>query len=75
MGYEPWMLAAMEEHGYMTSSTGLINRVAYHLANSTNPVIGIEEFCEACYACNVDPSSFTQDDLEQLERMLNQIVQ
>ena len=32
MGYKPWHLAAMEEHGHTTTNTGLINRVAYYLA-------------------------------------------
>ena len=74
MGYKPWHLAAMEEHGYTTTNDGLINRVAYYLAKSQNDTIDTAEFRRACYACNVDPDSFTQSDLDKLQRKLNQIT-
>lgn len=73
MAYEPWQLAAMEEHGYMTTSRGLINRVARYLAQSPNDTIDTEEFRRACIACGVDPDSFTQSDLDELQRILNRI--
>lgn len=34
MGFEPWMLAAMEEHGYMDTYDGKINRLAIWLKNN-----------------------------------------
>ncbi len=71
--FEPWMLAAMEEEGYMDTSEGCINRVAKYLANSPNDTIDTNEFREACYACNVDPDSFTQSDLDKLQNKLNKI--
>ena len=71
MAYEPWHLAAMEEQGYMTTSRGLICRVARYLAQSPNDVIDTAEFRRACIACGVDPDSFTQSDLEELQRELN----
>ena len=74
MSYNPWHLAAMEEHGHTTTNTGLINRVAYYLAKSPNDTIDTAEFRRACYACNVDPDSFTQSDLDKLQRKLNQIT-
>lgn len=74
MKFKPWHLAAMEEYGYMTTNTGLINRVAHYLADSPNNTIDTTEFRGACYACNVDPDSFTQSDLDQLQRKLNQIT-
>lgn len=74
MAFDAWHLAAMEEYGYTTTNTGLINRVARCLAHSPNDTIDTEEFRRACYACNVDPDSFTQKDLEQLQRKLNQIT-
>jgi len=40
------------------------DRVAYYLANSPNDEIGTVKFREACYAYNVDPDSFTQEDLK-----------
>lgn len=74
MAFKAWQLAAMEDHGYMDTSTGCINRVARYLANSPNDTINTAEFRSACYACNVDPDSFTQRDLAQLQRKLNQIT-
>jgi hypothetical protein len=74
MGFKPWQLAAMEERGYMDTSDGLINRVAYYLAKSPNDTIEAAEFRQACIACNVDPDSFTQGDLEKLKRKLSQIT-
>lgn len=74
MSFKPWQLAALEDYGYMDTSTGCINRVARYLANSPNDTIDTAEFRSACYACNVDPDSFTPKDLEQLQRKLNQIT-
>ena len=71
MSFKPWMLAAMEEEGYMDTSEGCINRVAKYLAKSPNDTINTAEFRRACYACDVDPDSFTQSDLEKLQRKLN----
>ena len=73
MPFEPWQLAAMEEYGYMDTSTGLINRVAQYLAKSPNNIIGAEEFRSACVACGVDPDSFTQSDLNQLQKALDRL--
>ena len=74
MPFKPWHLAAMEDYGYMDTNTGLINRVARYLANSPNDTISGEEFRNACIACNVDPDSFTDSDLDQLQRKLNEIT-
>ncbi len=74
MGYKVWHLAAMEAHGYMDTNDGLINRVAYYLAKSPNDTIDTAEFRQACIACNVDPDSFTQSDLDKLQRKLNHIT-
>lgn len=71
---EPWMLAAMEDEGYINTNTGRINRVAKYLAQSPNNTIDTAEFRSACYASNVDPDSFTPRDLEQLQRKLNQLT-
>ena len=60
--FKPWMLAAMEDEGYMDTSDGLINRVAKYLAKSPKDTIDTAEFRSACIACNVDPDSFTKSD-------------
>ena len=73
MAFEPWMLAAMEEEGYMDTSEGCINRVAKYLSKSPNDTIDEEEFRSACISCRVDPDSFTQSDLDALQRKLNRL--
>ena len=72
--FKPWMLAAMEDEGYMDTSDGLINRVAKYLAKSPNDTIDTAEFRSACIACKVDPNSFTQRDLDKLQKKLNKIT-
>lgn len=72
--FKPWMLAAMEDEGYMDTSDGLVNRVAKYLANSPNDTIDTEEFRSACISCNVDPDSFTQSDLDKLQNKLNKLT-
>ena len=71
--FKPWMLAAMEDEGYTDTSDGCINRVVKYLANSPNDIIDTAEFHSACIACNVDPDSFTQKDLDRLQRKLNKM--
>ena len=71
--FKPWVLAAMEDEGYTDTSDGLINRVAKYLAKSSNDTIGTAEFRRACIACNVDPDSFTQSDLDKLQKKLNNV--
>lgn len=73
MSFEAWQLAAMEEYGYMDTDTGRINRIARYLAESPNNVIETEEFFAACYSCKIDPSSVTQNDLEKIQRKLNEL--
>ena len=74
MAFKAWHLAALEEYGYTDTNDGLINRVARHLVNSPNDTIDTAEFRSACIECNVDPDSFTQSDLDQLQRKLNELT-
>ena len=74
MGYKAWHLAALEECGYMDTNDGLINRVADTLAESPNDTIDTAECRRACIACNIDPDSFAQSDMDKLQRKLNQII-
>ena len=72
--FKDWQLAMMEDYGLTDTNTGLINRVARQLAQSPNDVIDTAEFRSVCRACGVDPDSFTQSDLDQLQRKLNEIT-
>ena len=74
MSFKPWHMAAMEDSGYGTTSTALVNKVANYLAKYGNDIIENDEFIRAYYACNVDPYSFTKKDLEQLQRKLNNLT-
>ena len=73
MAFKAWQLAALEEYGYMDTDDGLINRVARRLAESPNDTIDTAEFRSACNASSGDPDSFTQSDLDKLQRKLNEI--
>ena len=73
-GYKPWHLAVIEDAGYGDTSTAIVNRVANYLAKYGIDNIGNDEFIKACYACNADPYSFTQKDLEQLQKKLNRLT-
>ena len=74
MEFKDWHLAVLEDYGYGDTNTALINRVAHNLSKSKSDVIDIDEFIRACGACGVDPYSFTQKDLDELQRKLNQIT-
>jgi len=73
MFFEPWMLAAMEESGYMDTSQGLVSRVANHIREQypAGGYIDNREFRDACLSCGVNPDSFTQEDRELLLKKLN----
>ena len=73
MKLKAWHLAALEDYGYGTTNTALINRVARYLAKNKLDIIEREEFERACVACGVDPYSFTQDDFNELQRKLIQV--
>ena len=68
--FKDWQLAMMEDYGLTDTNTGLINRVARRLAESPNDTIDTAEFRSACCASGMDPDSFTQSDLDQLQREL-----
>ena len=72
--FKDWQLAMMEDYGQTDTNTGLINRVARKLARSPNDTIETAELKSACYSCGVDPDSFTQSDLDQLQRKLNELT-
>ena len=72
--FEAWQLAMMEDYGLMDTNTELINRVARRLAQSPNDTIDTAEFRRTCISSGVDPDSFSPQDLDQLQRKLNEIT-
>ena len=73
MRFEPWMFVAMEDEGIMDTRTGRINRVAKFLVAQGLEQIGLEEFRQACYALDLDPGYFDQDDLKKIENKVRQL--
>lgn len=73
MAYEAWMLAAMEEHGYMDTKEGQLNRLARYLSEQPEEIVDNEAFLRACRNCRVDPRSIDRQDLENLQRKLNDL--
>lgn len=67
---DPGFLACMESEGVGDTSEALISRVAQILNDGQNDVIDAVEFRSACLTAGVDPDSFTQADLDALQRML-----
>lgn len=71
MGYEAWMLAAMEEAGYMDTKEGQLNRLARYLTEQPEETVGNAEFLRACAACNVDYRELDSQDLRRLQEKLD----
>lgn len=74
MAFEPWMLAAMEDDGYMDTSHGLNMKVAKYLAKNGSAKIDTDEFRAACAACGVNPDLITQRDLDDIQNKLNKLT-
>lgn len=73
MKFEPWMLAAMEEAGYMDTKEGQLNRLARYLAQQPEETVGNTEFLRACRACDVDVRDLDQEDLRRLQEKLDNL--
>ena len=71
MGFEPWMLAAMDDAGFNGITDEHIRRVAREIQEIGQAYIDRQTFNCACFAVGVDPENFTQDDLDELEEVLN----
>ena len=71
MGFEPWMLAAMDDAGFNGITDEHIRRVAGELQKIGWADIDLQTFDRACYAAGIDPENFTQEDLNELEDVLN----
>ena len=71
MSYEPWMLAAIDQAGYNGIRDEHIIAVANELLKTGKSSISRADFERACSRCGIDPSTFTQRDLNTLEDYLN----
>lgn len=71
MGFEPWMLVAMDDADFNGITDEHIQRVARELQKLGETYVDRQAFNRACFAAGIDPENFTQEDLDELERMLN----
>lgn len=71
MPYEPWMLAAIDQAGYNGIRNEHISAVAAELLHTGLTKIDRSTFEAACRRCGVAPDSFTQEDLNKLECVMN----
>ena len=68
MAFEPWMLGAIDEAGYIGIRDEHLARVAEELLADDKELIDQDDFEHACRMAGVDPENFTQDDLDRLEQ-------
>lgn len=71
MGFEPWMLAAMDDAGFNGITDEHIRRVAGELRKIGQAYIDRQTFDRACYTVGVNPENFAQEDLDELAEVLN----
>lgn len=70
--FEPWQLAAIDDAGYNGIREEHIKKVAESLLSTGLTEIDRSTFEHHCHKCGVDPCNFTQDDLDQLQKKLNE---
>ena len=70
--WEPWMLGEMEEEGLLDTRESYINRLAKYFKENDYTDVGNDEFIEACRACGIDPYSFNEYELREIEKRANQ---
>lgn len=70
MIYEPWMLNAMEENGYMDTEKGLNDRFVEVLGELDEDEIDTETFIEICIEEGIDPDTVTEEDLDYIQSRL-----
>ena len=71
MFFEPWQLAMMDDAGYNGIRDEHIDRVAESLLATGLTEIDRSTFDYHCHKCSIDPTNFTQADLDRLQEALN----
>lgn len=70
--FKPWHLAIIDDAGYNGICDKHIDRVAESLLATGLNEIDRATFNYHCHKCGIDPSNFTQEDLDRLQEKLNQ---
>ena len=71
MLFEPWMLAMMDQAGYNGIREEHIEEVAQEILSMGINEISYQDFDRACWNRNIDPSNFTQEDIDCLQERLS----
>ncbi len=69
--YEPWMLGLIDKAGFNGIREEHIDRVAKALLSTGKTEIDRSTFDRACNSCGIEPTNFTQRDLDRLQKKLN----
>lgn len=70
--FKTWELMAMDRAGYNGITDEHIRDVANALLETGKTEIDRKTFDRACSRCMIDPTCFTQEDLERLQEALNE---
>ena len=70
--FKPWQLAMIDDAGYNGIRDEHIDRVAKSLLTTDLTEIDRRMFDYHCHKCGIDPNNFTQEDIELLQKKLNQ---
>lgn len=68
---KPWEMMAMDRAGYSGITDEHIRDVAEALLETGKTEIDRKTFERACGRCLIDPSCFTREDLNRLQKALN----
>lgn len=71
MKFEAWMLAAIDRAGYNGIREEHMDAVAEELRHTGRTEIDRQTFNDACRRRGIEPTNFTQADLNRLEEKLN----
>ena len=69
--FEPWQLGMIDDAGYNGIRDEHIEKVAASLQSTGLTGIDRGTFETHCRRCGINPSNFSQSDLERLEEKLN----
>ena len=69
--FEPWQLGMIDDAGYNGIRDEHIDKVAESLLATGMTIVDRSTFEYHSIKCGIEPSNFTQADMEKLERKLN----
>lgn len=69
--FEPWQLGMIDEAGYNGIRDEHIEKITETLRSEKLIDISRTTFETHCHKCGISPSSFTQEDLVELQKRLN----